>query len=130
MCVGIGCFSNGKFTKIAANNAKPGGIISVGPFEVKENTVSEITIAAFNKFRSQNINFRRMYKNCEDVILLYPDGTVVRTLPDGSGTFTLEDYRAFLDPKMKYDRLRLYLCTKGNIVLITVSVSNFCTVLA
>jgi hypothetical protein len=112
--VGIGNFSRGKFRKIAVNNSRPGGLVSIGPVHVDDATADEIKQAAFAKFRIQNVNFRKLYKRSSDFVLVYPDGRLVTTLPDSAETFSIDGYRKFLDPAMKYDRLRLYLCTRGN----------------
>lgn len=111
--VGIGTFSRGKFCKTAVNNSRPGGLVSVGPFHIEESTTDDIKEAAFTKFKIQNVNFRKLYKKSSDFVLVYPDGRLATTLPDSSEKFSIDGYRNFLDPKMKYDRLRLYLCTRG-----------------
>jgi hypothetical protein len=48
---------------------------------------------------------------------LYPDGKKVHYLPDGKEEFSINGYRNFLDPKKRFDRLRLYLCEIGNLVV-------------
>lgn len=112
--VGIGTFSRGKFCKTAVNNSRPGGLVSVGPFHIEESTTDDIKEAVFTKFKIQNVNFRKLYKKSSDFVLVYPDGRLATTLPDSSEKFSIDGYRNFLDPKMKYDRLRLYLCTRDD----------------
>jgi len=57
---------------------------------------------------------RKRLKTAEQMTLVYPDGTKVISLPDGSDEFSIKGYRDFLDPNKKYDRLRLYLVETGN----------------
>jgi len=80
-----------------------------------EHTAEAIKDAACEKFRCVNRLFRKKYKNNDELCLVYSDGTVVDKLPDKSETFTLQGYRNFIDPKKRFDRLRLFLCEKGNI---------------
>lgn len=81
----------------------------MGPLHIEEATTDDIKEAAFEQFKIQNVNFQKLYKKSSDFVLVYPDGR----LPDSSEKFSIDGYRNFLDPKMKYDRLRLYLCTRG-----------------
>ncbi|XP_069111435.1 uncharacterized protein [Argopecten irradians] len=113
--VGIGRWTSGKFSRISeANLSICGGIVVIGPFMKTENTALNIRDEAFKKFSTQNKLFQRRYKRSDEFFLLYPDGSKVKKLPDNSSNFTLKGYRDYLDPKRRYDRLRLYLCHKDN----------------
>lgn len=116
--MGRGTFNTGVFQKLAKNNSvQVGGMVTVGPFSKYDHVAQNIRDAAFEKFCATNRQFRHKFKKAHSTrfSLVYEDGTIVSKLPDGSGDFTLSAYRQFLDPKLKYERLRLYLCETGNI---------------
>lgn len=116
--MGHGHFKNGLFSRISTTNLSgTGGTVVVGPFNKKTNTAEEIRNAAFLKFTQQNKVFARKYKYEEKIHLVYPDGSVVENIPDGSAEFSLEGYRNFVDPQKRFDRLRLYLCKKSRLAL-------------
>ncbi|XP_062589045.1 uncharacterized protein LOC134250694, partial [Saccostrea cucullata] len=109
--VGHGQFKSGKFTRISANSLSlQGGIVLVGPFNTEGNTTEEIKKAAFEKFSMQNRPFKQKFKSHTQFVLVYPDGKKVDMLPDGKEEFSILKYRNFLDPKKRFDRLRLYIC--------------------
>lgn len=109
--VGHGQFKNSKFSKISSSSAC-GGLVVVGPYSRNDNNKNQIKDDAYSKFCSLNRLFRQKYKSSDNFVLVYPDGTPVNALPDESAEFSIDGYRKFLDPKMKFDRLRLYLCEK------------------
>lgn len=116
--MGHGHFKNGHFSRISTTNLSgTGGTVVVGPFIKKTNTAEKIRNAAFLKFTQQNKGFARKYKYEEKFHLVYPDGSIVENLPDGSAELSLEGYRNFVDPQKRYDRLRLYLCEKSRLAL-------------
>ena len=90
-----------------------GGLVVVGPFSKTGNTNQEIKKAAFTKFCHQSRSFREKYKSSDQFVLLYPDGSLTQYLPDKSEEFSILRYRNFLDPRKRFDRLRLYLCEKS-----------------
>lgn len=69
-------------------------------------TASELLSAAVDKHCACNWNLVRsdVYK------LLYPDGTVVDTLPGSKIAFTVEGYRKFMSKA--YSKLTLFLCAE------------------
>lgn len=77
----------------------------MGPLHIADATADDIKEAAFKKIKIQNVNFQKLYKKS-----VYPDERLATTLPDSSEKFSIDGYRSILDPKKKYDRLRLYLC--------------------
>ncbi|XP_061191786.1 uncharacterized protein LOC133200045 [Saccostrea echinata] len=113
--VGHGQFKLGKFTRISANSLSlQGGIVLVGPFNTEGNTTEEIKKAAFEKFSMQNRLFKQKFESHTQFVLVYPDGKKVDMLPDGKEEFSILKYRNFLDPKKRFDRLRLYICNTKN----------------
>ncbi|XP_069126951.1 uncharacterized protein [Argopecten irradians] len=115
MTIGHGHFKRGTFSKISATSLSGcGGIVVVGPFNKTGDTSEEIKTAAFDKFRQQNRYFRNKYKKVTQFHLVYPDGSVVKQLPDNSAAFSILAYRNYVDPQKRFDRLRLYLCEKSN----------------
>ncbi|KAK3107016.1 hypothetical protein FSP39_005117 [Pinctada imbricata] len=113
--VGHGHFKAGKFSRISCTSLSlGGGIVVVGPFAKTGNTSDDIRKAAYKKFCQQNRNFKQLFKSHKKLYLVYPDGTLVEKLPDGKEVFSILGYRDFLDPKKRFDRLRLYLCSKQN----------------
>lgn len=76
-------------------------------------------------FKIQNVNFQKLYKKSSDFVLVYPDGRLATTLPDSSEKFSIDGYRNFLDPKMKYDRLRLYLCTIAFLETLLICIQSY-----
>jgi len=87
-----------------------GGEVKVGPLQKHLNTANIIRKLAFTKFQQTNQRFKRLHQDEEEFVLVYKDGSKVDQLPDQSGEFTLFSYRKFIDPKMKYERIRLFLC--------------------
>ncbi|XP_033761559.1 uncharacterized protein LOC117343326 [Pecten maximus] len=106
--VGRGSFKSGTFKKLTGNS-QGGGLIVVGPFDKDADCVTEIRDEAFRKFQSLHREFRKQYHTAHDMTLVYPDGSKVCGLPDGSADFSIKGYRDYLDPHKKYDRLRFFL---------------------
>lgn len=96
------------------NNSGIGGKVMVGSIPKEGDTVQQIKRDAVRKFSQVNKNFDDKYgDNPHKFVLVYPDGSEVTGLPDKKTKFSLKGYKEFLDPRMKYDRIRLYLCEKS-----------------
>ncbi|XP_033758492.1 uncharacterized protein LOC117340824 [Pecten maximus] len=119
LTVGHGHFKSGRFTRISATSLSScGGLVVVGPFSTTTNTSEEIRLAAYEKFCRQNRMFRKKYKSSDQLYLLFPDGSRVEGLPNRKdANFSIIEYRNFVDPTKRFDRLRLYLCDKVNFEL-------------
>ncbi|XP_033747514.1 uncharacterized protein LOC117332638 [Pecten maximus] len=116
LTVGHGHFKSGRFTRISATSLSScGGLVVVGPFSTTTNTSEEIRLAAYEKFCRQNRMFRKKYKSSDQLYLLFPDGSRVEGLPNRKDANI--EYRNFVDPTKRFDRLRLYLCDKVNFEL-------------
>ncbi|XP_069110000.1 uncharacterized protein, partial [Argopecten irradians] len=112
-----GHFTGGRFSKISVVSLSGlGGNVVVGPFSKSGNTSDLIKKAAFEKFRCVNRIFRSKYSKLESVCLVYGDGSEVVKLPDNSADFSIEGYRNFIDPRKRFDRLRLFLCAKEQVI--------------
>lgn len=90
-------------------------MVIVGPFPKEGNVSDDIKKAAFEKFSDQNRVFKPKYNSNELFHLLYPDGSIVNKIPGSDEPFSIKGYRDSIDPQRRFDRLRLFLCTKGKI---------------
>lgn len=102
MMDGMFCIQSGR------KRGVPGGLVTIGPLDKMTTKPQDILIAAKKKFKAVNQHFNEE----RSFTLVYADGKLVHSLPDGSAPFSIKGLKQFLG--IPYDRLRLYLCEKGN----------------
>ena len=107
----LGRFKNSIFRPTPrTSQAYFGGEVKIGPLSKTENTVGKIRRLAFTKFCQINQRFGRLYESETEFTVVYSDGKQVEKLPDGTTEFSLYGLRQYIDPKMKYERIKLFLC--------------------